>query len=327
MSEMLGADVEQLRALAKDFSGNSQKLKALQMTIDGAVNQLPRYWQGPDAQRFAQHWRGQQRGVISRAALMLETTAGDLSRNADEQKQASSSASLSAGGPGGGIPGAGGPGGKTPAFQLGPDWLADEKSPFRNGWNAYNWAKLIPNMRADIFDTASMLTKANRAGFFSKEAWKAFQARSAFSQFANMSSDLFDGSWNKVFSLAEGSKAAKFFNVAGKGLGVFGAGLDALDSFNAFSEGKTADGYYSAVKAGLGLVSLAPPPVGTAAAIASGALFLYDNVPVIHDSVNYVGGKIADSAVAVGGAVADGAVAVGDAVSDGAKNVAKFFGF
>lgn len=52
--------------------------------------------------------------------------------------------------------------------------------------------------------------------------------------------------------------------------------------------------------------------------VASGALALYDNVPVIHDSVNYVGGKIADGAEAVGDAVSDGADA--DAVGD-------FFGF
>jgi hypothetical protein len=50
--------------------------------------------------------------------------------------------------------------------------------------------------------------------------------------------------------------------------------------------------------------------------VASGALALYDNVPVIHDSVNYVGDKIADGAEAVGGAISDGVDAVGD-----------FFGF
>ena len=50
--------------------------------------------------------------------------------------------------------------------------------------------------------------------------------------------------------------------------------------------------------------------------VASGALAIYDNVPVVQDAVNAVGGAIADTAGDVGGAIADGADAVGD-----------FFGF
>ena len=317
MTEMLGADVEELRALARDFSGSSQKLAQAQRTLDGAVNQLPRYWHGPDAQRFASQWRGQHRGVISRTAAMLEDAADLLKKNASEQEQTSSVASL--GGPSG-VPGTGpgnAPGGKgEPAYQYGPDWLAEEDSPFRQGWNAYNWAKLIPNMRAGLFDIGGMLTQANRAGFFSKDAWKLFRTNNAFSQFANMSSDMFDGKWHTAFSLAEDGKAFKFFNGAGKVLGGVGVGLDALDSLNHFSKGETEEGAYSLVKASLGAISFAPPPVGTVAAVASGALFLYDNVPVIHDSVNYVGGKIAE-----------GTEAAVDAVADTGKKVAKFFGF
>lgn len=317
MNEMLGADVEELRALAKEFSGKSQSLTQAQRIIDGAVNQLPRYWQGQDAQRFAAQWRGQNRAVIARTASMLDETAQQLKTNATEQEQASSVASL--GGPSG-APGTGpgsAPGDKGDAgYQYGPDWLADEDSPFRQGWNAYNWAKLIPNMRAGLFDIGGMLTQANRAGFFSEEAWKIFRANNAFSQFANMSSDMFDGKWHTAFNLAEDGKAFKFFNGAGKVLGGVGVGLDALDSLNHFSKGETGEGAYSLVKAGLGAASFAPPPVGPIAAVASGALFLYDNVPVIHDSVNYVGGKIAE-----------GAEAAVDAVADTGKKVAKFFGF
>ena len=327
MSEMLGADVEELRALARDFSGNSQKLAQAQKLLDGAVNQLQRSWQGPDAQRFAAQWRGQHRGVIARTATMLDETATKLNTNAREQEQASSVASL------GGSPGLPSklPANPTPRAQFGPDFLAGPDSPFRDGWDIYSGLKLLPKMRASVFDMAAMLTKANRAGFFSPEAWKVFQARNGFSQFANMSSDMFDGNWHKAFSLAEGSKAFKFFDIAGKGLGGLGVGLALLDSVNHFANDEAGQGAYSLVKAGLGAASFAPPPVGTAAAIASGALFLYDNVPVIHDTANFVGGKIADGAVAATNAVVDGAGAVVDGVADGAKtvtkNVAKFFGF
>lgn len=315
MSEMLGADVEQLRALAQEFSRKSESLTQAQRLIDGAVNQLPRYWKGPDAQRFASQWRGQHRGVIARSATMLVQTADQLKANATEQDQASSSASLG-GGPGGSGSGSGGGPESNNNVQIGPDWLVDDDSPFNNGWDAYEWAKLIPNMRAGIFDISAMLTKANRAGFFDPAAWKSFQQSNAFSQFANMSSDMFDGKWHTAFNMAEGSNAFKFFDGAGKVLGGVGVGLDALDSVNHLANGEYGEAGYSAAKAALGIASFAPPPVGTVAAVASGALFLYDNVPIIHDSVNYVGEKIAE-----------GAGAAVDAVADTGKKVAKFFGF
>ncbi len=72
MPETLGADVAQLRALAKEFSGKSESLTQAQQLLDGAVNQLQRYWKGPDAQRFASQWRGQHRRVITRTATRLE---------------------------------------------------------------------------------------------------------------------------------------------------------------------------------------------------------------------------------------------------------------
>lgn len=320
MNEMLGADVEQLRALAKEFAGKSASLTQAQRIIDGAVNQLPRYWQGQDAQRFASQWRGQHRGTIARTATMLDETAEQLKKNAQEQEQASSVASLGGAGTGGegtgsGNGSGGGPG-SGPNSLFGPDWLADEDSPFRNGWDAYNWAKLIPNMRAGVFDLASMASKANRAGFFDPAAWETFQHSNAFSQFANMSSDLFDGKWGSAFQLAQDGKAFKLLEGGGHALGVLGVGLDVMDGVNHLADGEYGEAGYSAAKAILGAASFAPPPVGTAAAVASGALFLYDNVPVIHDSVNYVGEKIAD-----------GAGAVVDSVADTGKKVAKFFGF
>ncbi len=91
---MLGADVKELSALARDFSVQSLRLRQAQQFIDGAVNQLPRHWQGSDAQRFPARWRSQHRGLIARNAAMPDETASELNKNASEQEQAGSVAGL-----------------------------------------------------------------------------------------------------------------------------------------------------------------------------------------------------------------------------------------
>lgn len=55
-----------------------------------------------------------------------------------------------------------------------------------------NWTKLLPNMRAGVFYLAAMFGKGNRATFLDPGAWTALKQSSGFSQFANISSDLFN---------------------------------------------------------------------------------------------------------------------------------------
>ena len=109
------------------------------------------------------------------------------------------------------------------------------------------------------------------------------------------------------------------FEFGGKALGVVGVGLDTLDAFNNFTNGNPDDNggaWYSAVKAGLGVAGFVPPPVGTAAMVASGALAIYDNVPIVKETVNAIGESIADSAEAAW-----------ESAGDAAENVGDFFGF
>lgn len=176
--------------------------------------------------------------------------------------------------------------------------------------------KAFPNLRAGIFDIAAMLHKSRIGDFMDPAAWRAFQNSNEFSKFFNMSNSLFEGKFHEVLNLANDTNAFKYLDAFSKGLGVVGVGLDGLDAYNAFQDGEYGSAAYSTTKALLGAGSFLPPPAGTACMVASGALALYDNVPIIHDSVNYVGDKIAD-----------GAEAVGDAVSDGVDAVGDFFGF
>ena len=237
----------------------------------------------------------------------------------------SGSGSGSGGGPGRpGTPGSAGSEGSRPGQgrndPWGPDWLADPDSPFRDGWDIYGLTRALPNLRAGLFDLTHFISKADSVSeFFSKDfrnVAKAFQDSNMFSQLFNTSSELFDGRWDTALNLAEGGKAATFFEFGGKALGGLGVGLDLLDTVNHISDGDNGAAVYSGIKAGLGVASFAPPPVGTAAMVASGALAIYDNVPVVHEAVN-----------AVGESIADGAEAAWDSAGDAADKVGDFFGF
>jgi uncharacterized protein YukE len=316
-----GADVAQLRTLAQQFGKASDNLLQQSSQLSGQINNTPS-WKGQDAVKFRSEWNGSHRALIQQAAFALKQESKKLLENANEQEKASNGAPGSGGGP---IPGGAGSTGESGngagPFQLGPDWLSDnDNSPFRKGWDMYNLVKAFPNIRAGLFDLPHFIKKADSFGeFFSKDfrdVAKAFQDTNPLSQYFNTSSELFDGKWDTALNLADGGKAAKFFDVGGKFLGGLGVGLDALDTVNNISEGDVGGAVYSGIKAGLGVASFAPPPVGTVAMVASGALAIYDNVPIVEDTVN-----------AIGGSIADGAKAAWEGAGDAADKVGDFFGF
>ncbi|GAB3544490.1 hypothetical protein GCM10027404_01290 [Arthrobacter tumbae] len=320
MTGTLGANPDQLRSLAQHCSTGAQSLLDISSSVSAVVNN-PGFWKGTDADQTRQRWNTVLRMQILSASTSLERAKSELLEQAADQERTSSDAD----GPGG--PGAPGAPGMTPAGDQGrtplpgedvpgPDWLLGPDSPFRDGWDIYQLIKAFPNMRAGLFDIGAMLTPALRSGFLDPEAWTAFRSSNMLSGFFNTSGDLFDGNWHTALNLTEGSRAFAAFDVLGKGLGVVGTGLDLYDTVVHWNEGDEGAAAYSGVKTVLGLASFAPPPVGTVAMVASGALAIYDNVPVVHDAVNAVGGAIADTAEDVSGALSDGAEAVGD-----------FFGF
>lgn len=310
-----GADVAQLRQLAQQFGIASEALLKQSTHLSGQINNA-NAWKGSDATRFKSEWNSSHRMLLMKTASSLKQESKKLLEHASQQEQASNAAHGSGGGPmstPGDGPGGSGKDGKN---LWGPDWLADPDSPFRDGWDIYSLTKAFPNIRAGVYDIAGMLHKSRIADFADPAAWKAFQNSDEFSRFFNTSNQLFEGKWHEALNLTEGSKAFAAFDVLGKGLGGLGVGLDTLDAVNNFREGDYGGAAYSTTKALLGAGSFLPPPAGTVCMVASGALALYDNVPVIRDSVNWVGDKVADGAKAVGGAISDGAKAVGD-----------FFGF
>lgn len=307
-----GADVAQLRTLAQQFGKTSETLLQQSTTLTSAINGNTS-WKGADGARFKSEWNGNHRALIQKTALALNEESKRLMTHAEQQEKASNNGS------GSGAPGAPGGSGRRDN-PWGPDWFADPDSPFRDGWDIYGLTKALPNLRAGLFDLAHFISKADSVSeFFSKDfrnVAKAFQDTNMLSQYFNTSSELFDARWDTALNLAEGGKAATFFEVGGKALGGVGVGLDLLDTVNHISEGDKGAAVYSGIKAGLGVASFAPPPVGTAAMVASGALAIYDNVPVVKETVNAIGGSIADSAEAAW-----------DGAGDAADKVGDFFGF
>lgn len=321
-----GADVAQLRTLAQQFGKASEALQQQSTLLTSQINNNTS-WKGNDALQFRSNWNGNHHALLQRAADRLKEESKKLLENANAQEKTSGGEPGSGGGPLGGSGSGGSGSGDKSSDPWGPDWLAGPDSPFRDGWDIYNLVKAFPNIRAGVFDIAAMLQKSRIGDFFDAAAWKTFQNSNEFSKFFNVSNQLFEGKWHEAFNLTEGTKAFKAFDGLGKGLGVLGVGLDTLDAVNSVADGEYGSAAYSGAKALIGAGSFLPPPAGTVCMVASGALALYDNVPIVHDSVNWVGGKIADGASAVGDSISDGAEAVGDSISDGAEAVGDFFGF
>lgn len=314
MAIQQGANPEQLRALGKQLTIKSTTIRNAQRSIDQLTARLPQVWAGQDAEDFARAWAQLHRPAFQKIATDLADSAKTLAANADAQER--TSAELDGGrhggaaGPGGSGPGGSGtaPGGKDTPWL--PDWL--ENNPFYNAWNVYGTVKAFPNLRFGVTE----LVRLGRGLDLTADSDKLLVGfRNAF----KVSSDIFDLNFKDISvmgGLAETSKWAKGLDAFGKGLGGLGVAIDGVQAIDHFSDGDYGQGAYSLVKAGLGAASFLPPPAGTACMVASGALALYDNVPVIHNAVNAVGSGVKDAA--------EGVAHAAESAWDGAKS---FFGF
>lgn len=85
---MEGADVEQLRALAKQLAGSADKLEDMSSALRSLVGSNTQ-WRGADAERFRADWNGVSVGVLKNVVNGLREADAVLRRNADEQDRAS----------------------------------------------------------------------------------------------------------------------------------------------------------------------------------------------------------------------------------------------
>lgn len=96
MPGFYGADIDQLRALAKSMSQQSDRMTALYAELGQMLARAP--WDGRDATRFRAAWDREHRPALNRVAAELRSQARQLALNADQQAQASGSADASADG-------------------------------------------------------------------------------------------------------------------------------------------------------------------------------------------------------------------------------------
>src|SRR4051812_48676530 len=83
-----GADVDELRTLAKQFDTAASQLESVGTTLSSSVNQT-QAWQGPDASQFRSDWNGTHTAQLKAAVAALTNGSTGLLKNADEQNAAS----------------------------------------------------------------------------------------------------------------------------------------------------------------------------------------------------------------------------------------------
>jgi len=87
---MVGADVEELRELARYFQQKAGQLQSIESNLAWRIHSAP--WHGSDVSRFKQLWDRTYRSVLQNAAHDIRASAAALNRQADQQQEASAGA-------------------------------------------------------------------------------------------------------------------------------------------------------------------------------------------------------------------------------------------
>ncbi|MDF2052380.1 WXG100 family type VII secretion target [Arthrobacter sp. Cr_A7] len=328
---MWGADVEQLRNLARELGRTSDSLLQQSTSLGSAINNNSS-WKGQDAVRFRSDWNGTHRMLLQQTALALKQESAKLLEHANQQENASNSGGSPAGISGGGGTGAGNSG---PAGPWGPEWLSNGDSPFRRGWDAYNGVlgmKTSPLAVRDITQFAGRygddIATAWQNGFRadalaiirSEELWNVAKVNDELRGFFSTTADLVSGRFGdlaesiRMPGAAELTDSSMFrLNAAGNLLGAVGIGLDGLDTVNAIRAGETGDAMRSGFKTALGLAAFAPPPINVTSMVISGAWAAVELFPGAKDAI--------DSSFDVAGEVVE------DVVNNVSEGVKDFFGW
>jgi uncharacterized protein YukE len=333
-----GADPEQLRALAKQFSSGSNQIRSSLETVSSLVNST-QSWKGPDAAAFQQRWNSHVVQLGNTVAHALELGSTTLIKNADEQ----TATSQVDGGPGGnGGPGGSGPGAGPGGGPGGSKAPGDSGFSLGDAWEKYGDLKLAVDLPRGLYGLTWL--KAHGLDILDRADWARIPARSAPYNLMDSASDLLGGKnlskyfpalniSDDVLDASTGLAGAKntmldFLGKGGigKGLGVLGVGLDGIDTVKKLTEGDMGGAAWSATKTTLGVLALTPTPIGLVAGGVSLGIAAYENIPIVKDFVDGGAKMVADAASDVAEEASNFTKDVGNNIKDAGEGVKNFLG-
>lgn len=91
MSNLYGADVDQLRQLSRELAQQAEQLGSAASRVSGRVENMA--WRGPDADGFRSDWKGQHAATIRAAQQQLQDASAQALANAKAQEEASGASS------------------------------------------------------------------------------------------------------------------------------------------------------------------------------------------------------------------------------------------
>lgn len=296
---MIGADPDQLIALAKTMEVSGSNLKQISTTLTNVISQAR--WNGPDSDRLKQKWHGSMRVTLQTTGDKLSQLSSTLLAQANDQIAASAAYAAPA------APSAGQGGGDSWWNPSSPGWTVGGALGEKLGINFGNW-NTSSGLLAGLLGVASgaKIWQAGNAGILAESTGSL--------------------KWLKSAQLLEGMQGAgilKALNAATR-VGQVGAGFGiatgVIDAYAGIQQGdgyRAADGVITAVLSG---ASLVPGPVGwVAAGLGAGwavGQYFSGDVPLSKRIVDF-GKSTWDGAVDVANKVGEAGGKILDDIGDG----------
>jgi uncharacterized protein YukE len=303
-----GADVDQLRTLAQQFSKTADLLQQQSTQLTSQINNNPA-WKGADAQRFRSDWNSNHRTLLQQTVTRLQQESKVLLKNADEQEKASTSGTGGAGGQVAGgygpttqagdataVPVTGGPG-RDPYF-----WEHEEDDTWWDSYVSRPWDvyKAVPDTLRTVelpFRAGTEFTRWHNEFSFAGTGSKYLDVLESpqFTQTARAldnAATLAEGG-DKVFAALKGLKT--FGNV----LGGVGAVIDAGSAINSLAKGDEEAALWSGGKAILGAAALFPGPQQPFLIAANVGIAVWENREKIADGADWVADRVNEGVSAV----------------------------
>lgn len=333
---MYGADVDQLRALARSFDTAATRLDQDRMTVGNAIR--IQAWVGPVAVRFRAEWDSTHSAKVAGAAARLHAAARTLRQNADDQERTSM---VNGANPGGGLP-LGFPAppffgkGSFPGFEdareiptlLHPFELLRPAFPLPIFPGVGGWPGVLDPAAGGGSGNGTIQYAGGVLGVM-KDVVGSIELPAGVVEMGHTAAHiLLSGKggevWTKFGEMAEATKVGRVLGTVGSTLGVISTAFGTYETVTKALEGDTEGAIYSGVKTLIGAAAVIPSPIQPLAAAVSigiGVGELLSQNPVITRVVTDV---VSGAGEAIGRGVGDAVNTIGRAV-DGAGKAAGSF--